>query len=149
MELALTLAAQATQGGEPPFAALTVDPNGDVVARATDEVVGKADMTRHAEVTVVRLACQAVGPDLTGCTLYTTVEPCPMCFTSAWLAKVSRIVFGCTMDAVHAATGGQQRELRIPARIVNVQSAEPLDLRGGVLAEACLELFQEQRANAQ
>ncbi|MDT5287085.1 MAG: tRNA(adenine34) deaminase [Mycobacterium sp.] len=101
-------------------------------------------MTRHAEVNVVRLASRALGPDLSGCTLYTTVEPCPMCFTSAWLARVSRVVFGCTMDAVHSVTLGQQREMRIPASEVNARSGEPIELLGGVLAEACLKLFEER-----
>ena len=144
MRLALTLAEKATRDGEPPFGALVVGPDGDVVADSTDRVVAEADMTRHAEVNVVRIASRAMGPDLTGCTLYTTVEPCPMCFTSAWLARVSRVVFGCTMDAVHSVTLGQQRELRIPAGEVNARSGEPVELLGGVLAEACLKLFEER-----
>jgi tRNA(Arg) A34 adenosine deaminase TadA len=67
-----------------------------------------------------------------------------MCFTSAWLARVSRVVFGCTMDAVDSVTLGQQRELRIPASEVNARSGEPIALLGGVLAEACLKLFEER-----
>jgi tRNA(Arg) A34 adenosine deaminase TadA len=144
MRLALALAEKATRHGEPPFGALVVAPDGDVVADSTDRVVAEADMTWHAEVNVVRLASRALGPDLTGCTLYTTVEPCPMCFTSAWLARVSRVVFGCTMDAVDSVTLGQQRELRIPASEVNARSGEPIELLGGVLAEACLKLFEER-----
>jgi tRNA(adenine34) deaminase len=144
MRLALTLAEKATRDGEPPFGALLVGPDGKIVADSTDRVVAEADMTRHAEVNVVRLAARTLGPDLTGCTLYTTVEPCPMCFTSAWLARVSRVVFGCTMDAVHSATLGQQREMRIPASEVNTRSGEPVELVGGVLAEACLNLFEER-----
>jgi tRNA(adenine34) deaminase len=111
------------------------------VAEDTDQVTATGDMTQHAEINVVRLACKAVGPDLTGYTLYTTVEPCPMCFTSAWLAKVSRVVFGCTMDAVDAVTTGQQRELRLSAGAVNAQSGEPLQLLSGVLSGDCLSLF--------
>src|SRR5260370_24070306 len=98
MQLALTLAEKATRDGEPPFGALVVGPVGDVVADSTDRVVAEADMTRHAEVNVVRLASRALGPDLSGCTLYTTGQPCPMCFTSAWLARASRAVVRCTMD---------------------------------------------------
>ncbi|WP_437746861.1 ABC transporter substrate-binding protein [Sorangium sp. So ce1504] len=89
----------------------------------------------------VRRACAAAGPDLTGYTLYTTVEPCPMCFTAAWLARVSRVVFGCTMQEVTAATGGAQRELAVPARWMNESSGAPVDLVGGVLADRCLALF--------
>jgi tRNA(adenine34) deaminase len=142
MEHALMLAEQAMQCGEPPFGALLVDSTGAVMAECTDQVILRSDLTRHAEINVVHLACGKFGPDLAGSTLYTTVEPCPMCFTAAWLANVSRVVFGCSMDAVHSATAGQQRELRLAASIVNAQSAEPLELLGGVLASRCASLFQ-------
>ncbi|WP_437682305.1 nucleoside deaminase [Sorangium sp. So ce131] len=141
MERAIAIARKAREAGEPPFGALVVGPGGEVVAEATDEVNTRRDFTWHAEVGAVRGACAALGPDLTGCTLYTTVEPCPMCFTSAWLARVSRVVFGCTMREVTAATGGAQRELAVSAEWMNANSGAPLELVGGVLADRCLALF--------
>ncbi|MDC0681590.1 nucleoside deaminase [Sorangium atrum] len=141
MARALELARGAQRAGEPPFGALVAAPDGTVVAEATDEVNAQRDFTWHAEVGAVRRACAAAGPDLTGYTLYTTVEPCPMCFTAAWLARVSRVIFGCTMQEVTAATGGAQRELAVPARWMNENSGAPVDLVGGVLADRCLALF--------
>ncbi|HYQ45654.1 MAG TPA: nucleoside deaminase [Polyangiaceae bacterium] len=138
--LELALAAQAD--GEPPFAAIVVDSSGEIVTEGSDEVRRGGDFSLHAEINVVRRACQLLGPDLSGCTLYTTVEPCPMCFTAAWLSRVQTIVFGTSMEAVFVATAGQQRELHIPAAKMNTLSGEPLDLRGGVLAEQCLRPFQ-------
>jgi len=138
--LEIALAAQAE--GEPPFGALLVNSSGEIVAEASDEVRRGGDFSLHAEVNVVRRACQKLGPDLSDCTLYTTVEPCPMCFTSAWLAHVHGIVFGASMEAVFLATGGQQRELRVPAAQMNALSGEPLVLRNGVLAQRCLAPFQ-------
>ncbi|WP_437593626.1 nucleoside deaminase [Sorangium sp. So ce1000] len=143
MARALELARGAQRAGEPPFGALVAAADGTVVAEATDEVNAQRDFTWHAEVGAVRRACAAAGPDLTGYTLYTTVEPCPMCFTAAWLARVSRIVFGCTMQEVTAATGGAQRELAVPARWMNENSGAPVDLVGGVLADRCLALFSQ------
>lgn len=64
-----------------------------------------------------------------------------MCFTAAWLAKISTIVFGASMAEVDVATAGQQRELAIPAKQVNEMSPAPIQLRGGVLREECLALF--------
>jgi tRNA(adenine34) deaminase len=139
---ALELALSAQAGGEPPFAALLVNSSAEIVAEASDEVRRGGDFSLHAEVNVVRRACQRLGPDLGGCTLYTTVEPCPMCFTSAWLARVHGIVFGASMEAVFLATGGEQRELRVSAAQMNALSGEPLVLRGGVLAQRCLAPFQ-------
>ena len=139
---ALSIASRAQAEGEPPFGALLVAQSGIIVAGASDEVRGGRDLSLHAEVNVVRRACQMLGPDLSGSTLYTTVEPCPMCFTAAWLARVGRIVFGTTMDSVFHATGGAQRELRVPAARLNELSGEPLILQGGLLAQRCLLPFE-------
>jgi len=141
--------AQALAGageGEPPFGALIVTAEGRVLSRAHDTVRQHADMTRHAEVAAVRAACAVRGPDLSGCTLYTTTEPCPMCFTAAWLARISRIVFGSTMLEVGVITGGLQREAAVAAAAMNSMTGEEITLVGGVLREACLEPFRTRTA---
>ncbi len=148
MERALAIAVTAQADGEPPFGALIVDDAGQIVAEASDEVTRGRDFSLHAEVMAVRHACQKLGPALHGATLYTTVEPCPMCFTAAWLAHVPRIVYGTTMEAVIERTGGEQRELRVPATVLNALSREPLILRGGVLAKLCLDAFQRTAIGA-
>jgi tRNA(Arg) A34 adenosine deaminase TadA len=139
---ALAIAKRAKAEGEPPIGALLVAGSGVIVAGASDEVSGGRDLSLHAEVNVVRRACRELGPDLRGSTLYSTIEPCPMCFTAAWLARVGRIVFGASLEAVFQATGGAQRELRIPAARLNELSGEPLILQGGVLAKQCLWPFE-------
>lgn len=141
MHRALAIALAAQESGEPPFGALIVDESSSVVAEASDEVAQGRDFTLHAEVNAVRRACQRLGPRLHGVTLYTTVEPCPMCFTAAWLARVQRIVYGASMEAVFELTSGEQRELRVPATVLNALSREPLLLDGGVLAVQCLGAF--------
>jgi tRNA(Arg) A34 adenosine deaminase TadA len=115
MRMALEEAQVGVNSGEPPFGAVVFDPGGRVIATAHDTVSSHHDMTRHAETDVVRLAVARAGADLSGCTLVTTVEPCPMCFTAAWLSKIACIVFGTTMTAVSKATGGEQREVNVPA----------------------------------
>ncbi len=148
MQRALAIAVTAQSEGEPPFGALIVDGAGEVVAEASDEVLRGRDFSLHAEVMAVHRACQKLGPSLRGATLYTTVEPCPMCFTAAWLAHVPRIVYGTTMEAVIERTGGEQRELRVPATVLNALSREPLILRGGVLAKQCLDPFERAAIGA-
>jgi tRNA(Arg) A34 adenosine deaminase TadA len=98
-------------------------------------------MTRHAETDAVRAACRRHGADLAGSTLYTTCEPCPMCFTAAWLARVSRIVFGSTMAEVIRATGGKQRELAVAAAEMNRRGGSRIQLVRGVLGRECVALF--------
>ncbi len=141
IRLALAEAERGLKAGEPPFGVVITAPDGVVMASGYDTVRIAADWTYHAEVETVRSACRRYGPDLTGCTLYTTVEPCPMCFTSAWLASISVIVFGASMAEVHAVTHGKQRELSIPAERINEMSPMPIQLRGSVLREECLALF--------
>jgi tRNA(Arg) A34 adenosine deaminase TadA len=142
MELALALARTALASSEPPFGAVIIDANDRVLASTTDGVRAFRDMTRHAETEAVRMACAAAGPDLTGCVLYTNCEPCPMCFTAAWLARVERIVWGCSMAEVAAVMGSAQRELAVPAAHMNELGGNQLVLRGGVRAAESLELFK-------
>src|ERR1700722_15171871 len=127
--------------GEPPFGALVVDPAGNVISEASDQVRTFRDLTRHAEIEAIRLAAVARGPDLTGCSLVTTVEPCPMCFTAAWLSRVRRIVYGTSMVAVAAATRGAQRELIVTAEWMNGASGNEIELIDAVADRECLELF--------
>jgi tRNA(adenine34) deaminase len=138
---ALAEARMGAAAGEPPFGAVIFDQSGRVVARAHDTVRSKHDMTRHAETDAVRLAVCMAGADLSGCTLVTTVEPCPMCFTAAWLSKITCIVYGTTMTAVAQVTGGGQREVNVPVEKMNEMSGGEVRVVGGVLAEECLGMF--------
>jgi hypothetical protein len=69
-----------------------------------------------------------------------------MCYTAAWLAGISTLVYGTRMAQVHERMGGQQRELRIPVETLNALNPEPLRLVGGVAAAECLALFVPPRA---
>jgi tRNA(Arg) A34 adenosine deaminase TadA len=142
MGCALELAREAVAAGEPPFGAVLVDGSGKIVAWTTDRVRSQRDMTQHAEIEAVRQACALLGPDLSGGTLYTTCEPCPMCFTAAWLARVSRIVWGATMAEVAVLMGPSQRELAVPAAKMNELGGDQVALLGGVRADECLDLFR-------
>ena len=141
MQAALAQARNGAARGEPPFGAAIVDAGGRLLAANHDRVHEYGDMSAHAEVLAVRDACAAHGPVLAGCTLYATCEPCPMCYTAAWLAGVAAIVFGTRMAQVHARVGGQQRELRVPIETLNGLNPEPLQLQGGLAADECLALF--------
>jgi tRNA(Arg) A34 adenosine deaminase TadA len=91
---------EANAGG--PFGAVIVR-DGHVLAEGWNMVTSSNDPTAHAEVTAIRRACEAVGHfELTGATLYTSCEPCPMCLASAYWARVSRIVYSNTRDEAAA-----------------------------------------------
>jgi guanine deaminase len=81
----------ATDGG--PFGALVVR-GGAVIGRGSNRVTADGDPTLHAEIVALREACRATGGfRLDGAVLYSSCEPCPMCFGAAWWSRVDRIVF--------------------------------------------------------
>ncbi len=104
LQQAVDLATANVAAGGGPFGALVV--RGDaVVASGVNRVTRDLDPTAHAEVTAIRTACRDLGVfALTGCTLYTSCEPCPMCAASALWARLDRVVFCANRD--DAADGG-------------------------------------------
>lgn len=89
------------QGG--PFAALVVEDD-EIIGRGTNVVTTLNDPTAHAEVTAIRRACDAQNDfELTGCTLYATCEPCPMCLGAAYWARLDRVYYAATREDAAAA----------------------------------------------
>ena len=78
-----------------PFGAAIVDEQGEILAVASNQVLQDGDPTAHAEVTAIRKACQKRGShDLSGCTIYATGYPCPMCLSAIMWANIKRCKFG-------------------------------------------------------
>jgi len=97
MKIAIALAEEGmktNQGG--PFGAIVVKGD-DIIGRGSNQVTSTNDPTAHAEVTAIRDACRNIDTfQLTGCTVYTSCEPCPMCLGAIYWARPDRIVFGGT-----------------------------------------------------
>lgn len=91
---ALELAQQGSERNEGgPFGAVIVH-EGKIIGEGWNRVVVSRDPTAHAEIGAIRTACAALGSfHLAGCTLYTSSEPCPMCLSAAYWARIGRIVF--------------------------------------------------------
>ncbi len=95
MERALALAQKAYDMGEIPVGALVIDPQGAVIGEGYNQRETLLSPTAHAEVLAIEQAARALGSwRLTGCTLYVTLEPCPMCAGAAMNARLARIVYG-------------------------------------------------------
>ena len=86
-----------------PFGAVIVR-NGRIVGEGANSVTATNDATAHAEIVAIRAACKAIGSfRLAGCQLYTSCEPCPMCLSAAYWARLDAIFFGCcAADAARA-----------------------------------------------
>ncbi len=95
MSLALELAREAAACGEVPVGALVVGPDGEMIGRGRNRRRESGDATAHAEIEAIREACRAIGDwRLGGCTLYVTLEPCPMCAGAIINARLPVVVFG-------------------------------------------------------
>ena len=95
MSLALELAREAAASGEVPVGAVVVGPDGEVLGRGRNRRQESGDATAHAEIEAIREACAVLGDwRLEGCTLYVTLEPCPMCAGAVINARVPVVVFG-------------------------------------------------------
>lgn len=79
-----------------PFGAVVVR-NGKVVGRGWNRVTSANDPTAHAEIVAIRSACRRLKTfSLEGCELYTSCEPCPMCLSAIYWARVKRVYYACT-----------------------------------------------------
>jgi cytidine deaminase len=97
MARALDLARAAAQAGEVPVGAVLVGPDGTVLAQAHNLTRTLPDPTAHAEMLVLREAARALGSErLTGCTLWVTLEPCPMCAAAIAEARIARLVYAAS-----------------------------------------------------
>jgi tRNA(Arg) A34 adenosine deaminase TadA len=86
-------------GGGGPFAALVVK-DGEIIATGVNQVTSTLDPTAHAEVVAIRAACRAVGHfELTGCEIYCSCEPCPMCLGAIYWSRPAHVFFAATAGA--------------------------------------------------
>lgn len=94
MRQAIALAVENIKSGGGPFGAVIVK-DGKVVATGANRVTANNDPTAHAEVSAIRAACTKLGTfDLSGCVIYTSCEPCPMCLGAIYWAHIDKIYYG-------------------------------------------------------
>jgi tRNA(adenine34) deaminase len=136
MQSALRCAHQAAKADEVPVGAIIVR-NGEIVGRAWNQVEMLKDATAHAEMLAITQAEAAVGDwRLNECDLYVTKEPCPMCAGAIVLARLRRVIFGCS-DPKGGAAGGW----------INLLQSDTLNHRcevtSGVLGEECAAVLRQ------
>ena len=94
MRKAIELSIENIKNGGGPFGAV-IAKDGDIIATGTNRVTADNDPTAHAEVNAIRKACQSLKTfDLSGCTIYTSCEPCPMCLAAIYWAHIDKIYYG-------------------------------------------------------
>ncbi|MCU1331520.1 MAG: guanine deaminase [Candidatus Angelobacter sp.] len=128
-------------GGGGPFAALVVKA-GKVIAAGVNQVTSSLDPTAHAEVVVIRAACQALGHfELTGCEIYCSCEPCPMCLGAIYWSRPAHVFFAATAGAA-AGAGFDDSFIKQQARLPFSQQELPIEQLVHVKALAPFEAWK-------
>ena len=142
MRLAIDCARRGIREGQTPFGACIVR-DGAPAATEHNGVWTETDSTAHAEIRAIRQACRALRTiDLSGCAIYSTCEPCPMCFAACHWARLDRIVFGASIADAQAAGF---HELTISNKVMKRLGGSGIEIVGGVLRDEAAALFREWR----
>ena len=135
MREALDLAREAAEDGEVPVGCVIVR-NGEIISRGRNRREAGKNALAHAEIEAIDGACRALGGwRLCGCTLYVTLEPCPMCAGAIVNARVPRVVYG----AKDARAGAMGSLLNVNAYPLNHKA----ELASGILGDECAFVLRE------
>jgi tRNA(Arg) A34 adenosine deaminase TadA len=139
MRLAIEKAKEGIAKGQTPFGACIVH-DGEAVSCVHNVVWLTTDITAHAEIHAIREACRELGTiDLAGCVIYSTCEPCPMCFSACHWARLSKIVYGARIEDAFASGF---HELHIPNIRMKEFGGSPVEIVADFLREEAVALFQ-------
>ena len=139
MQLAIERAKEGIKKGQTPFGACIVR-DFNIISSAHNVVWKNTDATAHAEINAIRKACRKLNSiDLRGCIIYCTTEPCPMCFSACHWARISRIIFGTTIEDSRKFGFN---ELVISNSKMKSAGQINLEITGSFLRDECLELFK-------
>jgi tRNA(adenine34) deaminase len=137
MKQAIELATSAGNAGEVPVGAMIVNSSGEIVSKGENRRERDRDPTAHAEIIAIRAAGIALDNwHLSGCTLYVTLEPCPMCAGAIVASRLKLLVYG----ADDAKTGSIRTVLNIPD---SAASNHKLTVIGGILESTCRQQLQD------
>lgn len=139
MQLAIDKAAEGINKGQSPFAACIVK-DGEVIACDHNTVLLTTDITAHGEVHAIRNACKKINNiHLEGCTIYSTCEPCPMCFTAIHWARIDKIIYGARIeDAAHFGFN----ELKVSNFHLKEKGGSKVEIHADFMRDECKKLFE-------
>ena len=139
MRLAIAKALDGVRAGQSPYGAAVVR-DGRVLGCEHNAVLRTLDVAAHAEIQAMRAAAATLGTvDLAGCVVYSTCEPCVMCFGACHWAHVARIVYGAGIGDSDALGFG---ELRVDNETIRRLGNSRVELVRGVLRDDCLAIFR-------
>ncbi len=137
MRMAIAKAEEADQ----PFGALIVK-GGKVIAAVGNTVKSERNPLAHAEINAIQLALRELGTkNLESCTIYSTVEPCPMCAGAIIWSGIDKLVYGAGIGEIEQYVP----QIKLGAREIASYSPQKIEVVGGILSELCVAVFAERR----
>lgn len=139
MQLAIDKCREGIDSGQSPFAACIVR-DGEVIACEHNIVWASTDITAHGEIHAIRNACKKINSiDLSGCTIYSTCEPCPMCFTAIHWARIERIFYGASISD---AESFGFNELKVSNQMLKEMGLSNVEITPDFMRKECINLFE-------
>lgn len=144
MRLAIAKTKEGIKQGQSPFGACIVK-RGKVIFCCHNVVWKEGNPVMHAEVNAIRGACRKLKTiDLSDCVIYSTTEPCPMCYSAIHWARIKKIVYGASIgDAKKAGFN----ELAISNSTMKKIGKDKIKIESGLLKRECVELFSLWKKN--
>ncbi len=140
MLLAIEKARTGINQGQTPFGACLVRKE-EVISCEHNNVWNNLDITAHAEIIAIRKACKKLGTiDLSGCVMFSTCEPCPMCFSACHWARISKIYYGA---GIEDAKKYGFNEIEISNDFMKEKGKSPIKIEKDFLRNECIQLFKE------
>jgi len=134
MSISLELAKEAEFNGEAPVGCIIVDANGGIIGKGRNRREKTKSALAHAELEAIDNACNTLGDwRLNGCSLYVTLEPCPMCAGAIIMSRISKVFYG-TKDDITGSCGS----------VINLfmeSYGHSTQIVGGIMADECGELM--------
>lgn len=138
MRCAIEKAKEGIKKGQSPFGACIVK-DGKIISCVHNVVWKTKNITAHAEMHAIRNACRKLDTiDLSGCVIYSTCEPCPMCLAACHWARISKIVYA---SGIEDAKRLGFNELCIPSKKMKMMGRSRIKIHGDFLKKEALELF--------
>ena len=136
MKRALELAEKAFDAGEVPVGCVIVSPDGDIIGCGRNMREEKKSAVSHAEIEAIETACRKTGDwRLSGCSMFVTLEPCPMCAGAIINSRISKLVYGAK-DEISGSCGS----------VINLfmeNYGQSTKVYGGICENECRELIRE------
>jgi tRNA(adenine34) deaminase len=133
----MKIAIEEAEKGDFPFGAVIV--KDDKIIAKSYNAVKSGDPTAHAEINVIRDACKILNSrHLSGCILYCTCEPCLMCFSAAWWAQITTIVYG--VEGKDLPDDDWTMDIR--CQELNLKSGNRIELKAGICKDDCLKVLR-------